>query len=109
MNYRDWFVGMRVVCLTDLSRHYVLDDYPVSVPARDGVYTIRSVFVEPLFRDPAMVFVRLIEVINVPSETEFGPYEAGFAASHFRPLEIRKTDISLFTSMLTGAKERERA
>lgn len=33
------------------------------------------------------------------------PYEPGFAAQNFRPIVERKTDISIFTAMLTPSKQ----
>jgi hypothetical protein len=35
--------------------------------------------------------------------------ELWYPAAAFRPVQQRKTDISIFTAMLTGAKEREPA
>lgn len=107
--YRDWFVGMRVVCI-DASLRRDLTPYPVA-PDRDldglterRIYTVRSV---GLYRGALVVW--LAEIIRRVrrNEEEFG--EAGFAIERFRPVQPRATDISMFTSMLTGAKERERA
>lgn len=49
-------------------------------------------------------FIWLAEIINQPAEYEEGLSELNFFADEFRPVVERKTDISVFTAMLTGSK-----
>lgn len=111
MSYRDWHVGMKVVCVSDLNDHPAKCARHI-VPSRGSVYTIREIFTEPRSKKfPNDPFVRLVEIVNAPQKTKFGPYECSFHVRHFRPVQPRKTDISIFTAMLTGtkAKQKERA
>jgi len=109
MSYLDWHVGMKVVCLDiEWPRHaaaVVAKGCRLPEPGR--IYTIREIGVA---QEDGKVYVRLREIRN-PRIT-FKPWAAGeprFGARRFRPLQPRKTDISIFTAMLAGAKERERA
>lgn len=107
-DYTHWHVGMKVVCV---------DDYPGGYEARpdifeysdglDGltwgrVYTIRAIGPD---QEDGSLSVWLDE-IHRPLERG---YETGYAVERFRPVQHRATDISIFTAMLTGAKEREPA
>lgn len=98
MSYLDWHVGMKVVCVSadSGSRHK---------PIFEGrVYTIRRVWPHPLTRE---IGVLLQEVVN-EIHPSYG-IERGYRAKRFRPVQTRKTNIAIFTAMLDGAKERERA
>jgi hypothetical protein len=100
---------MKVVCVDDLSRHPALKKWRGTItPSVGATYTIREIFTEPRSKKwPDTVFVRLNELVNPKVDTAVGPYECAFAADHFRRVQTRKTDISIFTSMLTGSKQRE--
>lgn len=111
MNYLEWHVGMKVVCVGCEGTPKPLGywekwqrGWGVTKPSRGEVYTIRSIDV-----CKGVVFIRLVELVNPIAQYVEGPMEPWWPAKGFRPVEPRKTDISVFTAMLTGAKERERA
>lgn len=102
MSYHDWYVGMRIVCISQP----VDKGWGHEMPVVGRVYTIRTIG-ESLGGD---IVVRLVEVVNrersYPSKKHrrILSGEICFAASNFRPIQTRKTDISIFTAMLTGDK-----
>lgn len=100
MSYCDWHVGMKVVCIRESKRLLACESYPTI----GTIYTLRSIFA-----DDDGVFVRLREIRNPVMHYEDGTEEMAFDVQFFRPVQPRRTDISVFTSMLTGAKEREPA
>ena len=87
--YFDWKVGDRVVCVEETKAHY---HRPLVV---GKVYVIRSFLVHP---GTGEVGVRLVGVENGVS-SKYG-IERGYQARRFRKVEPKKTDISIFTSML---------
>lgn len=99
MSYRDWHVGMKVVCIDDAG-------VPGARLYRGSVYTIKSIRMsdrDSYFKGvpgPWLV-VELVEIIN--------PTGTGFNVRRFRPVQPRKTDISLFTAMLNGQRQDEPA
>ena len=100
-----FYVGQKVVCVNgnfiDRDKHFYPDDV---LPVTGGVYTVRELFSR--HRKPGM---RLIEIRN-PLHNHCGCLmECGFHRSRFRPLIERKTDISIFTRMLTPNKATEPA
>ncbi len=92
-------VGQKVVFIEDYTA--IGARYSVHVPQSGQVYTIREF--EDRGERPAL---RLIEVVNGPRRhrqvSEW--VEPAFAVDHFRPIVERKTDISVFTAMLTEEK-----
>lgn len=90
MSYRDWHVGMRVVCVDaegSRTRHKPL--------SRGAIYTIRKIWAHPA---TGAIGVLLDEITN-----DIHPHykmERGYEAQRFRPVRVRKTDISIFTAML---------
>jgi hypothetical protein len=90
-------VGAKIVCVDDSDprdKRCVPGGFWVpNWPARDVVYTIRG------FTEIGSVY---LEEIKNPIRYFFGgPAEAAFMPSRFRPIVSRKTDISIFTKMLT--------
>ena len=69
---------------------------PPNLPVLNGIYTIRD-FVPADVYGPEQI--RLVEIRN-PSGGRW-EYEPSFAPKRFRPAVERKTDISIFTEMLT--------
>lgn len=69
-----------------------------------NVYTIRDIDQRtvPLYGAPT---IRLHEVSGNIIYTQVGLWECGYHPSCFRPLIERKTDISIFTAMLTPKSE----
>lgn len=114
MIYRDWHVGMKVVCVGgdgvgSRSPEWWAawrQDWGVTFPERGEVYSIRDMRVDRM----GNLRIRLAEVINPVVEFTDGPsQEPWFHAWSFRPVQPRKTDIAVFTAMLTGAEQREPA
>lgn len=99
-DYTHWFVGMKVVCVGRIICANGIEAYPVN----GQVYTIRTITAYD-----EGVFIRLKEIVNPVLSYANGVEECDFHVEGFRPLQQRPTDISIFTAMLTGAKEREPA
>lgn len=100
-------VGQKVVCVStthDLSGAGSSDGWPDHV-IKGGIYTVREVDERtlPLF---GVVGIRLHEALGQTRMTCIGSWETAFSATCFRPVVERKTDISVFTRMLTPTKER---
>ena len=95
MSYRDWYVGMKVVC----HRRFLSMEPFEKGPLEDTIYTIRTI--EPSFDEDPDPAIRLVEIVNPPFPYAEGYHEVQFIARHFRPVQPRKTDISIFTSMLS--------
>lgn len=70
-------------------------------PRHGVVYTVRDVYIHE--SEPGVVGVRLSEIVR-PRHPIY-PVEKGWDATEFRPIVERKTDISIFTKMLTPDKE----
>lgn len=79
----------------------------VTFPDVGKVYTIRDVYSETFNNGQVVIGVHLVEILNNPrmkfSNGRIG--EIGFSANCFRPLVVRKTDISVFKAMLKPSKE----
>ena len=85
MSHLNWHFGMKVVCVDARGAGRCL--------RKGEVYTLR--WLEP-------EFVGLEEPSTWSDEAGA---EAGWFYSRFRPAQRRKTDISVFTAMLTKTKE----
>lgn len=107
MTYRDWHVGMKVVCVDDAG-HYApwgRCDMDMDGLKVRRVYTIRMI---GFYRDQLAVWLdEIVRPIRGDNAELYG--EPGYSVLRFRPVQPRATDISVFTSMLTGVKEREPA
>lgn len=103
MSYNDWYVGMKVVCVDGSAHSYIRDAIS---PRKGGVYTIRNLEANPR---TGRLNVQLCEIVNPEVEARDGCGEPYFGASRFRPVQTRKTDISIFTAMLQGAKDKVQA
>lgn len=107
MSYTSWHVGMKVVCVQAYPNIAVYGDE--TVPRAGRVYTIREIGPAP---GDGEICVLLSEIVNQTriyvhrSTGEKFLGEPGFAAGYFRPVEVRKTDISIFTRMLEPKKGR---
>jgi hypothetical protein len=81
-------VGQKVVCV-DASGQCI-----EPMCNETDVYTVSRVFLSPISKTP------LIDLVELPRP--LGMHDGvGFLAARFRPLVDRKTDISIFTKMLT--------
>ncbi len=85
MSYRNWHVGMKVVCVDDSDGQCHRNSGSLK---RGEVYTISRI--------EADAFPELAVQV---SELPYRWYEF-VRASRFRPVQPRKTDISIFTDML---------
>lgn len=100
-------VGQKVVCIDDSEPDFISTVAQV-VGGMDGLrkgatYTIRSVFVDPFYN---AVCVRIVEIQRLPLSVVRGVrYEGGYDPARFRPVIERKTDISIFTALLTSQPE----
>lgn len=108
-DYTSWHVGMKVVCVSPIINLNAYGDELIPVVGK--VYALREI--APCSWSGIMS-VYLAELVN-PERRYILPNgsaiegEPGFDAKHFRPVQTRKTDISVFTAMLHDKKERERA
>lgn len=93
MDYRDWHVGMKVVC--------VVGDQATVVEGH--VYTIASIGEGGFSEVMGLSSVSVMLFEAVPPKGTFG-----FHPGRFRPTQPRKTDISIFTSLLTKAPTPEK-
>lgn len=89
-------VGQKVVCVDASDMDTYFSD--VSCPVEGGIYTVRN------FRETGESAIRLVEIVNPKHPWMDGFNECGFRPSRFRPIVERKTDISIFTSMLNPSK-----
>ncbi|CAM5657387.1 hypothetical protein MAUB1S_11438 [Mycolicibacterium aubagnense] len=106
-SYLNWHSGMKVVCVDSNFGCAKAGPYriPTRAPILGEILTIRDL--QP-GETKSGVFLTFTEIDLIQQD---GPLrgEIRWDAACFRPLETRKTDISVFTAMLNGAKERERA
>lgn len=96
-------VGQKVVCINDQMNSGRPRHPECHYPKEGSIYVVRNTDIvsRPL--------VWLCEIRNPEWMTAYGMMEPGFDATHFRAVIERKTDISIFTEMLTPQKQRERA
>lgn len=89
--------GQKVVCVDE--RPCACCDIPTPCAVRKGIiYTVASCLPSlGLLSDWA------VTVVEVPTSAHRG--HAGFRAERFRPIEEKKTDISVFTEMLKSEKQ----
>lgn len=94
-----FYVGQKIVCVRAAFKHKTI----LSPLTRNAVYTVRDAFIA----HNGMPCVRLVE-LPAPRVRCFGRrelFEPGYDADRFRPVVERKTDISVFTAMLTPTPE----
>lgn len=111
MSYLDWHVGMKVVCIQGVrpqaygsissrgkpegvvsNPHY---------PEQGVVYTVRHI--NPIADDYVLILLEEVRNDHLDSFIR-GGLEPGFHAKYFRPVQTRRTNISILEAMLTGAK-----
>lgn len=93
-------VGQQVVCMHVWCRADTAYLRGERYPAKGGVYTVREIELPT----DGEVYLRFEELVNPPRRTPAPgttSAEVCFAADKFRP--VRKTDISIFTAMLSPA------
>lgn len=105
----EFHVGAQVVCLDDVYHNGEAGDRL----EKGRIYTIRKVDPAHPFIDDNFVLVKLpglwLEEAHrvIPAINVGDPKDAAWGAVRFRP--VRKTDISVFTAMLTPTKVTEDA
>lgn len=92
----NFHVGQKVVCIQGAThKTSAVDDFR---PMTGGIYTVRGYVIGS--------FPRLLLEEYVHPEIWSDGFEWGWNATRFRPLVSRKTDISIFTDILTTKKTR---
>ena len=101
-----FYIGQKVVCIdNDLHEDFFgkkSRPYSGNMPIIGHVYTIRSLQYVKHCRVPG-VYVRLVEIVN---PIKSNGREDQFEHTIFKPLEEKKTDISIFTDMLIKQPEK---
>jgi hypothetical protein len=97
-------VGQRVVCV-DASASAMLGGHPISELCVGAIYEVRWVG-RGIFRCVSYDGIRVVGLVR-PRRSRDLMDDVPFAASRFRLVVERKTDISIFTAMLDGAPARE--
>ena len=95
-------VGQKVVAVSQNNRDVSVSDLVVG-----QIYTIRDIdsrAADAGYHDGELT-IRLEEIFNPVRRTTIGDWEAGYVAHRFRPVVEHKTDISVFTAMLTPSKQ----
>lgn len=102
-DYTKWYVGMKVVFIVkNNGRNSNHGGYGNETdPVFGKIYTIRDLGIDELY-GPTL---RLVEIVNPIQEyrTAAGIIineEVWFVCSNFRPVEERKTDISIFKKLI---------
>lgn len=101
-------VDQKVICVNDgrpweswkawLDHKWSQFWHPYTSPKIGSIYTVTNVYTS----FDGELCLELAEITD--ANPEF--WEPGFFASMFRPVQERKTDISVFTKMLTPKKRR---
>lgn len=99
--YTSWHVGMKVVCLPRRGgRWSCVNSHPRApftlLPETGRVYEIAELCFD---EEEQLLYITLVGLDP----------DALFEAPAFRPVQKRKTDISVFTALLNTTKEREPA
>jgi hypothetical protein len=94
--------GQKVVCINATPQC----GFEIMKNMMDGltvgeVYTIDSLYLDDMDGEPCVI---LKEIVRKEPFLDF-LYTPGFLACRFRPLETRKTDISVFTELLKMKEE----
>lgn len=109
MSYRDWKVGDKVVCVND---GYVPQRWK-TIGGLDGLTTGKVYTIRRIGPQYGHVTVSLEEIVRPIRgvKTDGSPLteEIGYNPSRFRPVQPRKTDISVFTALLHTNKQKEPA
>lgn len=94
-------VGQQVVCIDDDWSKWTSYDFEVipNRPIKGQKYTIRDMR-EVNFIDGPSIGLYFHEIQNPIAVWKSGNYENAFWFKRFKPLEEKKTDISIFTNIL---------
>lgn len=115
MSYHDWHVGMKVVCVDDVfdeSGRNGIGRACEVVPVAGQVYTIRAIG-KFYPGNPEELVIVLNEIVNPVLPYRYGysvvRSERCFGVFRFRPVQKRKTDISIFTAILHDQRDKVEA
>lgn len=98
----EFHIWQKVVCIDDTGFDW--DEEEVSLgcagPRRGNVYTVRGFYM------PTSIWLEEIKnpLLDYDDDGIVGLLELSFRVERFRPLDEKKTDISIFTAMLTDTK-----
>ncbi len=111
MSYRDWYVGMKVVCVDDGPAWSSLQGPKPSGLEAGRIYTIKRIGTELRAVSPRGRKTKgaVVVDVGVPHPCYIKGFINGFGAYRFRPLVARKTDISALTALLHTNKLKEDA
>jgi len=102
-------VGQKVVCVrarpVGNEVRYATSNFSGKIRL-GATYTIREVDTRALHLH-GCACVRVEEIINPVRQTTVGLWEDGYPAPCFRPIIERKTDIAIFTALLTSSTTKE--
>jgi len=90
--------GDKVVCVDDSTRPGTI--WYGDAPEVGKIYTIKRVFFD-VADSPVLSFLEIER--SYRSKAEHGD-NIGYGVRRFRPVQTKKTDISIFTDMLTSSK-----
>jgi hypothetical protein len=96
---------VRVLCGPTTVGAWIAKYGPISYPDVGDVVTIRAIFVFPSSGETVLLFIEHDNSGNTEMVRDCGGHEPGFPAYYFRPVVERKTDISIFTAMLTDTRQ----
>jgi hypothetical protein len=94
-----FFVGQKVTLVLDIINRGREENRP----RKGEVYTVRTV---EWANDVGSEAIRLVEIVNIPRQYNNAFGELRFISKCFRPVVEKKTDISIFTAMLTPHKNK---
>lgn len=111
----NFYIGQKIVCIND---DYEVPGYPINVGSppwnildgltKGSIYTVRALRPSWLlgYLYP-FICVLLYEIIREPIYNRLSDCEEepGYIPARFKPLNSRKTDISIFTKTLKPVKE----
>lgn len=100
MSYLDWHVGMKVVCIEMNVRNADVRLFP-DLPQKGRVYTVSRITTA----FTGEIGIQLREV-NTPIVGRKHKKQGLFPARWFRPVQKRKSDISIFTAMLNDQRSK---
>lgn len=97
-------VGQKIVCVKEYGQQREAAALGVILPQKGSIYTVRNF--DDRGASPAL---RVHEILNPEVMHGCGIFtEPAFASHGFRPIIEKKTDISIFTAMLTPSPARSR-
>lgn len=97
-------IGQEVICIRSLVRKLGMGYGHEKLPLAGVMYHIRDIGAGLHLGRPEGLAVRLEEIVNPITLYQGGEFEPAFDVNRFRPIIKRKTDIAIFTEMLTETK-----